>query len=58
MHWKPLQLSVICRLKIKFFITELLAYFDFHSDFQEWDLQIPKAHSLLDSRGEHPDTTK
>lgn len=41
-----------------FFITQLLAYVDIDGDFQERDLQIPKAHSLLGPRVGHPDSAE
>lgn len=41
-----------------FFITQLLALVDIDGDFQESDLQIPKARSLLDPRVGHPDSAE
>lgn len=36
-------------------LKSFLAYLDLDGDFQEWNLQIPKAHSVLDPRVRHPD---
>lgn len=36
-------------------LKSFLVYLDLDGDFQEWNLQIPKAHSLLNPWVRHPD---